>query len=228
MPAIEAKPSNQVPAANVSIRRSRYGSDRGRIASSILELTAASAPKQLGLYEELALAKTLVQDTVNVYEATTTQLENWLKAGIADPKVLSNAFSMLNLMQPRIEKGLDTVRAIAKTAADIELAVSISPDMLAFLAAKIERVITETPMSEDLREDLQHELLTAFADTTIRSQQASFNILSPADTVYTIDKAVPEVECTQESYEERLGKELEDTEPLPEWTTLDDLEKRGE
>jgi hypothetical protein len=213
--------------ANHVLRRSKYG--RSRIASSILEITAASAPTQLGLYDELAAAKVLLQDSIATYEVATARIEQILLLGSGtapeSQKMLGALFSTLSQMQPRIQSCLDTVRSIAKTATDIEMSVAIAPDMLAFLAAKIERVITDTVKDDTVRQNLEHQLHTAFAETTIRSQQNEYNILSPADTVYEIDKSVPDVECNEASYSDRLGKDEESDEPLPSWTNYNELER---
>jgi len=208
------------------LRRAKYG--RGRIAASVLDITAASAPSQLGLYEELALAKSLLRDAVDVYEAATVRIEDGLALGKADPKMLQHLFNTISGMQPRIQSVLDTVRSIAKTAADVEMSIAITPDLLAFLANKIENVITDNIKDEELREDLQHELLTAFADTTIKSQQSQQHILSPADTVYEIDHSVPDTPCNEEDYAERLKTVAISTEPLPDWKSYNDLETKDD
>lgn len=216
--------SKHLPA-NHTLRKSKYGNSR--IASTILQLTAASAPSQLGLYDELAAAKVLLQDSIAIYEVATARIEQALSLAVADPKMLTGLFNTISSMQPRIQSCLDTVRSIARTATDIEMSVAIAPDMLAFLASKIERVVNEIE-DEETRTSIEHQLHTAFAETTIRSQQTQYNILSPADTVYEIDMSVPEVECTEESYVERLGKEQESDEPLPSWTDYNELEQDGD
>lgn len=208
-----------------SLRKSNYGS--GRIARSVLTLTAASAPAQLGLYQELALARTALADTTKIYENMTAEVMNAVEQGTngkPDLDMLRQAYSLLSLIQPRLQSGLDTVRSIAKTASDIEMAIAIQPDMLAFLAGSIERIIASNVEDEETRENLEHELLTAFAETTIRSHQATEAILSPHDTVYQIDQAVPDVPCDEASYADRLKKTAETEEPLPEWETYNELE----
>lgn len=211
--------STQAPSV---LRKSTYGS--GRIARSIFALTAASAPSQLGLYQELALAKTALADTAKVYECMTSDVMLAIESGKAEPELLRQAYSMLSLIQPRLQSGLDTVRSIAKTASDIEMAIAIQPDMLAFLASSIERIITTNVRDDRTRENLEHELLTAFAETTIRSHQSTEAILSPHDTVYQIDQSVPDVPCDEADYANRLKKTEESEEPLPEWETYSDLE----
>lgn len=209
-----------------SLRKSNYGS--GRIARSVLTLTAASAPSQLGLYQELAVARTALADTTKIYENMTAEVmeavENCKGGSKEDLETLRQAYSILSLIQPRLQSGLDTVRSIAKTAADIEMSIAIQPDMLAFLASSIERIIATNVDDEDTRENLEHELLTAFAETTIRSHQATEAILSPHETVYQIDKSVPEVECNEEDYADRLKKTQESEEPMPDWETYNELE----
>lgn len=205
-----------------SLRKSNYGS--GRIAKSVLSLTAASAPAQLGLYQELALAKTALSDTAKVYELMTSTVMEAMEEGKPDLEMLRQAYSLLSLVQPRLQSGLDTVRSIAKTAADIEMSIAIQPDMLAFLASSIERIISTNVADEETRENLEHELLTAFAETTIRSHQATEAILSPHETVYKIDQSVPEVECNDEDYADRLKKKQESEEPMPDWESYNDLE----
>jgi len=209
-----------------ALRTSKYG--RGRIAASVLQLTAASAPRQLSLYDELAVAKTLLQDAVEVYESATARIKDACALGLTDPKTLQAMFSTLSGMQPRIQSGLDTVRAIAKTATDIEMSIAIQPDLLAFLAAKIENVISSNIEDDALRGQVEHELLTAFADTTIKSQQSQQHILSPADTVYEIDHSVPDVPCDEASYADRLRSVAKSEEPLPEWKNYSELEQDSE
>jgi hypothetical protein len=98
----------QIVDERAALRTSKYG--RGRIAHSVLQLTAASAPRQLSLYDELAVAKTLLQDSVEVYEAATTRIKDACAMGMVDPKMLQAMFSTISGMQPRIQSTLDTVR----------------------------------------------------------------------------------------------------------------------
>lgn len=192
-----------------------------------MQITAASAPAQLGLYDELALARALLQDAVTVYEHTNTKVMQAIESGKCTEDQLRNAFGAMALMQPKLHAGIDTVRAVAKTAADIELAIAIQPDMLAHLAASVERIIDENITDERTKETLEHELLTAFAETTIRSHQNTQVILSPADTVYKIDMSVPDVPCDEESYANRLKNEEKTAEPLPTWKSYDALERES-
>lgn len=212
-----------VIGTSTELRKARYG--RGRIANSILQITAASAPTQLALYEELALAKSLLQDAVTVYEHTTSKIMEAVESGKCTEDQLRTAFGSMALMQPKIHAGIDSVRSVAKTAADIEMAIAIQPDMLAHLAQAVERIISDNIEDDDIKGNIEHQLLTAFAETTIRSQQNTQVILSPADTVYQIDMSVPEVECDEASYADRLKNEQKTEEPLPSWKSYDALER---
>lgn len=198
--------------------RTRYG--KGRIADTIMQITCASAPKQLGLYDELALAKVLLQDAVNIYEQISEKLNNPTK----DTDLLLKLFQSLAMMQPPIRAMLETVRSVAKTATDIEMSVAIQPDMLAYLAQRIEQVIAEEVTDETTKANLEHGLLTAFADTTIRSQQTQQAILSPYETVRAIDEMVPVVPCDEESYATRLKTAAKSDENLPSWEDYHELE----
>lgn len=202
--------------------RTRYG--KGRIADTIMSITNASAPKQLGLYEELALAKAMLQDAVNLYE----QISDGINSPTKDLGVLTKLFQSLAMMQPPIRAMLETVRSVAKTATDIEMSVAIQPDMLAYLAQRIEQVIAEQVTDEETRTSLEHGLMTAFAETTIRSQQTQHVILSPYDTVKAIDEAVPQVPCDEQSYATRLKATAVTDEQLPSWEDYSDLEQTGD
>jgi hypothetical protein len=210
-------------AVSTELRKARYG--KGRIARSILQITAASAPTQLALYDELALAKSLLQDAVTVYESTTSKILEAVDSGKCSEDQLRTAFAAMALMQPKIHAGIDSVRAVAKTAADIEMSIAIQPDMLAHLAQAVERIVIDNIEDEDTKANIEHQLLTAFAETTIRSHQNKQVILSPADTVYQIDMSVPEVECDEQSYADRLKNEQKTSEPLPDWKSYDALER---
>ena len=217
--------TTQTQAVSTQLRRARYG--KGRIAQSILQITAASAPTQLGLYEELALAKSLLQDAVTVYEHTTSKVMQAVESGNCSEDQLRTAFASMALMQPKIHAGIDSVRSVAKSAADIEMSIAIQPDMLAHLARALEQIIGDNIEDQELKDNIEHQLLTAFAETTIRSQQNSQVILSPAETVYQIDMAVPEVECDEASYADRLKNEQKTSEPLPAWKSYDALERES-
>ena len=82
-------------------------------------------------------------------------------------------------------------------------------------------------VSESQRAELEHELLTTFAETTIRSQQTQQMILSPAATVKAIDDSVPHVECDEASYATRLKTTATTDEELPSWEDYHDLEQEG-
>lgn len=203
--------------------RTRYG--KSRIASTIMEITSATAPRQLGLYDELALAKVMLADAVSVYEQLSKILG--IERDYTDPELLMKLHQSLAMMHPNIRALLETVRSVAKTATDIEMTVAISPDMLAYLAGRIEQVIQESVKDPELRAELEHELLTTFAETTIRSQQTQQTILSPAATVKAIDDSVPHVECDEASYATRLKTTAATDEELPSWEDYHDLEQEG-
>lgn len=201
----------------------RYGQRDGRIARSITRFMQGPSPAQLGLYEELALARTLLADIVKVYDSNTPDVDDESKL---TPQARALRVSNLIGLMPKVHVALDAVRGLAKAAADIESAISIQPMLVASLAQTLQHTIYDICGANiELRDRFEHNLSSIFSMLKTPADQAE--VLSPHDTIAAMDKCVPYVDgiadiSAADTYEK--GGEHSDDE-RPQWTTLDELER---
>lgn len=151
---------------------------KGRLSGMVESLLTAAPATQLSLLEELALARAQVADLIAVYEALVANVDGSLK--MQETLILGE----------RLRGALKDVAKIAKTAASVELAKSISPTLVTALAVSIESAITELAPG-DLREALLDRLQQSFHTLTTNATAKDVQVLSPSDLCAAMDSTIP-------------------------------------
>jgi hypothetical protein len=189
----------------------RYGAAGGRISTAVSCFMRGPTVSQLSTLEELALARQQLSDVVIAYEAATTQA---MDAG--DNALLLKSIGSL---QPLVREALDTVRRMAKTAADIESSMRVQPAMVAALAQTLQSTVVRLCGHDPaLLDEIEHELSTVFH---MLSTTEGPEILSPAETVAQIDALIPKAEG---EYVETIQATAGPEEVAPTFKTLAELE----
>jgi hypothetical protein len=122
-------------------------------------------------------------------------------------------------LQPLVREALDTVRRMAKTAADIESSMRVQPAMVAALAQTLQSTVVRLCGHDPaLLDEIEHELSTVFH---MLSTTEGPEILSPAETVAQIDALIPKAEG---EYVETIQATAGPEEVAPTFKTLAELE----
>jgi hypothetical protein len=190
----------------------RYGAAGGRISNAVSMFMRGPTVSQLSTLEELALARQQLSDVVIAYEAATTNA-----IGAGDSAALLKS---IGTMQPLVREAIETVRRVAKTAADIESSLRVQPAMVAALAQTLQSTVVRLCGHDPrLLDELEHELSTVFhmLNTTEGPE-----ILSPADTIAQIDALIPKAEG---DYTDTVQVSTDPNEVPPTFRTLDELER---